>query len=148
MPKADRPLAAAERDEVEGRVAGALKWLGADAGSESPDQLQQRLDVALHALRLGWASGDITQITLCLAYLWGQTVCDRLGWEWAAVSLKPDAEELGVVNPSRSHVILPLEYVEELISDPARNQSILLLYDRLKAGSLPPADPGEYSVIG
>ena len=89
-----------------------------------------------------------TQTALNLGCLWGQAVCDQLGWEWAAVTLEPGSEFYGVVSPSRSHIIFPLHYMEELLSDPDRDQTSLPLYNMLKAGSLPPAEPGEYRVLG
>jgi hypothetical protein len=151
MAKADRPLTEAERGEVENCIAGALGWFGAGADSASPDQMQQWLYETVNALRSKppeTSEDGRTMTALCLGCLWGQTVCDRLGWEWAAVSLEPGAEFYGVVSPSRSHVVFPLHYMQELLSDPDRDQTSLLLYNMLKAGSLPPAGPGEYSVVG
>jgi hypothetical protein len=54
----------------------------------------------------------------------------------------------GVVSPPRSHVVFPLHYMQELLSDSERDQTSLLLYNMLKAGSLPPVSPGEYRVLG
>jgi hypothetical protein len=64
------------------------------------------------------------------------------------VSLEPGSEFFGVVSPSRSHVLFPLHYMQKLLSDPERDQSSLLLYNMLKAGSLPAAGPSEYRVLG
>jgi hypothetical protein len=38
--------------------------------------------------------------------------------------------------------------LDAALSDPERDQTSLLLYNMLKAGSLPPAEPGEYRVLG
>jgi hypothetical protein len=149
--KTDRPLTDPERDEVEDCVAGALERLGDGADSESPDQLQKRLREAIDAFRSEpdeEREAHLSQTALCFGCLWGQTVCDRLGWEWAAVSLEPDEEFYGVVSPSRSHVVFPLHYLQDLLSDPEKDQTSLLVYNMLVAGSLPPAGPGEYCVLG
>ena len=47
-----------------------------------------------------------------------------------------------------SYNVFPVDYIQVLLSDPQRDQTSLLLYNMLKAGSLPPANPGEYSVLG
>lgn len=152
MTKSDRPLTDEERGEVEDCLGRALGWFGGSADTASPDQLQQWIYETINALRskppAERLEGDMRMTSLNLGCLWGQAVCDRLGWEWVAVSLEPESEFYGVVTPSRSHAIFPLHYMQELLSDPKREQTSLLLYNMLKAGSLPPAQPGEYSVLG
>lgn len=151
MAKSDRPLTEAESREVERHLSGAIEWFNVAPGSKSPDQLQECIyEVAMVTRSLPNPSRaeHITESALQLGCLWGQTVCDRLGWEWAAVSLEPGSESYGVVSPSRSHVVFPLHYLHELLSDPERDHTSLLLYNMLKAGSLPPAGPGEYRVLG
>jgi hypothetical protein len=151
MAKTDRSLNSDERGEVENCVASALERFGDGAAGESPDQLQERLYQEINSLRSdpdGLPKADLSQTALCLGCLWGQTVCDRLGWEWAAVSLEPGSEFYGIVSPSRSHVVFPLHYLQDLLSDPDRDQTSLLVYNMLKAGNLPPSAPGEYTVLG
>jgi hypothetical protein len=148
--KMDRPLTGAEQGEVENGVAGAIQWLGG-VRPALPDEWQERLYEAINAFRsepVDSRKALLSKAALCFGCLWGQTICYELGWEWAAVSLEPGAEFYGVVSPSRSHMVFPLHYLQDLLSDPERDQTSLLLYNMLKAGSLPPASPGEYSVIG
>lgn len=64
------------------------------------------------------------------------------------MSLEPGSEFYGVVSPLRSHVVFPLHYMRELLSNPERDHTSLLLYNMLKDGSLPPSAPGEYCVLG
>ncbi len=152
MAKSDRPLTDEERDEFENHLAIARGWFGHGADSASPEQLQRWLHETVNALRSkppAERHEDGMRVTaITLGCVWGQAVCDRLGWGWAAVSLEPGSEFYGVVSPSRSHVVFPLHYLQELLGDPDRDQTSLLLYNMLMAGSLPPANPGEYSVLG
>src|SRR5262245_57977040 len=151
MAKTDRPLSEEERGEVEDCLDRARGWFGDDADAASPDRIQQWIYETVNALRAEpreVTEDGRTQTALNLGCLWGQAVCDQLGWEWAAVSVEPGSEFFGVVTPSRSHVIFPLHYMEELLSDAERDQTSLLLYNMLKAADLPPADPGEYKVLG
>jgi hypothetical protein len=144
----DRPLDEDLRWCVEGFVARAPEWLG--SGADSPDERQQRLHAAINAFRSEPA--EVREARLHIeAYrvgcVWAQAVCDRLGWEWVVVSVEPEYDELGIVTPSRSHVVFPVVYARGLLGDPEREQTSLLLYNMLKAGSLPPAGPGEYAVL-
>jgi hypothetical protein len=150
MAKSDRPLTEEERGEVEDCLDHARGWFGDAAGAASPDRIQQWIYETVNALRSKpreTTEDGRTQTALNLGCLWGQAVCDQLGWEWAAVSLEPGSEFYGVVAPSRSHAIFPLHYVQELLSDPERGQTSLLLYNMLKAGDLPPAEPREYKIL-
>jgi hypothetical protein len=45
-------------------------------------------------------------------------------------------------------VVFPPHYIRGLLEDPERDQTSLLLYNMLKAGSLPPAEDREYTVLG
>jgi hypothetical protein len=152
MAKTDRPLTEEERGEVEHHRGSALGWFGDRAASASPDQVQQWIYETVNALRAKPPAetheAGMTMTAISLGCLWGQAVCDLLGWVWAAVRLEPGSEFYGVVSPSRSHVVFPLHYLQELLGDPERDQTSLLLYNMLKAGSLPPASPGEYRVLG
>ena len=151
MAKTDRPLTEEERGEVEDCVSRARGWFGDAADFASPDHIQQWIFETVNALRAKPSEANEegeTHTMLNLGCLWGQAVCDQLGWEWAAVTLEPESELYGLVTPSRSHVIFPLHYMQELLSDPEKDQTCLLLYNMLKAGSLPPAGPGAFNVLG
>src|SRR5262249_37775916 len=110
MHKSSHPLTAEERQEIADWVAFGLHRLGVEANTESADELQDLLRCAIDQFRRWDAAkraASLDRTSLCLGCLWGQTVCDRLGWEWAKVSLGPEWEGYGVVSPSRSHVVLP-----------------------------------------
>ena len=93
-------------------------------------------------LRAAERAAALDDVALGLGCLWGQAVCDLLGWEWASVRLGPEWQDYGVVPPGRSHVIFPVRYVRGLLADPGRDRTSLLLYNMLRAGSLPPSDKG------
>jgi hypothetical protein len=148
--KSDRPLNEDERREIGHWVAVGLQNIDVGATEQAADVVQDALRRTIDGMR-GW-DNDLRAVkletaSLIIGCLWGQTVCDRLGWEWAVVRLGPEWEGFGVVSPNRSHVVFPLQYVRQLLADLNRDQTSLLLYNMLKAGSLPPAEPGAYQVI-
>jgi hypothetical protein len=147
--KTDRPLTDAEQGEVKKYMNDACRRIGG-TWPAFPDDWQQRLYEAINAFRAQPAEvreARLSEAALCFGCLWGEALWNETDWEWAAVSLEPDKELYGVVSPARSHVVFPLHYLRDLLSDPERDQTSLLLYNMLKAGDLPPAEPGEYKVL-
>jgi hypothetical protein len=132
-------------------VSRASQWLGVEAESDTPDLRQERLRAAINTFRSSPA--DIRESRLDveshrIGCVWGQAVCDQLGWEWATLSPEPGVEELAVVSPSRAHAVFPVLFIHKLLTDIGRDPTSLLVYNMLKAGSLPPAAPGEYCILG
>lgn len=74
---------------------------------------------------------SLDNIALGLGCLWGQAVCDCLGWYWANITLD-ETSAVGIVSPTRSHVAFPMSYINALVSDPGRDQTSLLTYNMLK----------------
>jgi hypothetical protein len=150
MTKGDRPLTEDERQEVAGYITDALRVTGLSMGEAAPDRIQvvirETIDL-FRSLQESDRAAVLDDAALRLGCLWGQSVCDRLGWEWASVRLGREWEDYGVVTPGRSHVIFPVRYIRELLADPERDPTSLALYNMLKVGSLPPAEPGSYQVL-
>jgi hypothetical protein len=150
MLKTDRPLTDDERQEVAGWLNFALRAYNLDASEGYSDYLQDLLRRSIDGFR-SWEEprrvAKLDTASLAMGCLWGQTICDLLGWEWASVRLGAEWEDYGVVSPNRSHVVFPLRYFRKLLSDPESDQTSKLLYNMLKAGSLPPAEPGSYMVL-
>jgi hypothetical protein len=148
----DRPLTVAERLNFESVLVAARKPLGKYADSFSPEQVQHlicEMIVHFRSLTDEKREARLSRTAQILGCMWGQSVCDELGWEWASVTLAPEQEVYAVVTPSRSHMAFPLALVGALLVDLEKEQTTsLLLYNSLKDGSLPPAGPREYFVVG
>ncbi len=148
MTKTDRPLNTDERKEVDLFVAEGFKRLGLEPATGSDEVQQAILDRLCAEVGLsGHSSEERLSLYLELGCLWGQTLCTVLGWEWALVSLDEN-EYYGIVTQNRSHAIFPLHYIKELLEDPDKDQTSLLVYNMLKAGDLPKAEAGQYAILG
>src|SRR4051812_38754247 len=99
MHRTDLPLTDDEQQEIGNWVTFALRGLGVEAGTEPPDELQNQLRMAIDEFRL-WDEdrrvANLEKGSLCIGSLWGQTLCDACGWEWANVSLGSEWEGYGV----------------------------------------------------
>jgi hypothetical protein len=150
MHRTSRPLTAEERKEIADWVASGLRGLTLEGGSGVNDELQGILRLVIDKFRRWDAAqreAKLEMTSLCIGCLWGQTICDQVGWEWAKVRLGADWEGYGIVSPTKSHVVFPLHFVRDLLSDPERDQTSRALYNLLKARKLPPSEPGALLVL-
>lgn len=152
MPKTDRPLTTDERASITGFMHKALKKIGADrASAPDPDKLQQLISQALDMYRKlddEQRESAIIDVSVALGSLWGQVICDQMGWTWVLVKMEDENEYYGVVTPNRSHLIFPLNFISDLIDDPKREQCSLTLYAAIRNGELPESSERKYVVLG
>lgn len=148
----DRSLDSEERAEITRFMKMALKQIGADrAAAPDPDKLQTLISRAIDQYRKQdefRRKASLLDASVSLGSLWGQLICDQIGWTWAFVKMGDGKEYYGVVSPNRSHLIFPIHHIQELLIDPAREQNSLALYHSIKSGALPPSKEREYLVLG
>src|SRR4051794_2123106 len=89
MPKtksknSDRPLTAAEAKDIRLSVARGYKHLKLKPDT-SAEKVQEAICAAIDAINLGKKKATakvVEDMGINLGCLWGQTICDKLGWEW------------------------------------------------------------------
>lgn len=152
MQMVDRPLTSEERVSITSFIQKALKRIGADrASAPDPDKLQQLVSQAIDMYRNqddAHRDASLLDATVSLGSLWGQVICDQMGWTWVSVRTDTLTENYGIVSPNRSHLIFPLHCVKDLLIDSTREQNSLALYNQVRFGILPPANEREYRLLG
>lgn len=144
----DRPVNTHERAKLSGFIQSAMKHIGAErASSPHPDKLVELISQAIDLYR-NLDAPRRQEASVSLGTLWGQILCDQLGWTWVSLKLDSKTEVFGIVSPNRSHVIYPMHHVNALLFDPSMEQNSLSLYNDLKARKLPPSNDHGYTVIG
>jgi hypothetical protein len=84
---------------------------------------------------------------LLLGCLWGQTLCDEMGWEW--IALRQGKRSLyGVASPKRESVALPMQHILSLFKNPDEEANTLLLYNMIRTGEMTVSLPKSYTIIG
>jgi|GEM_PF-6130236 len=146
----DEPLDDSVGKEIRDCAAEARRELKLDADA-SPAAAQQAIYEKLQQLAAGepLTSQDAEAWTVCLGSLWGQTICETIGWEWCAVK-HGEMKIFSIIKPDRSHFIQPLHFMKRQLSlrGPEAEITSLLLFNMLKSGLLPPSQPGQYNPIG
>ena len=144
----DRALNGEETEAVRKQMEHAMEVLGIDPRTTTPDDIQQSVYHEVNRVRNDIAMNDpeiLEDIALGLGCLWGQSVCDMLGWEWAFITIE-GSDGIGVLSPSRSLAAFPMASIKRILEDSQRENTSLLLYNMLKAGSFS-AEPNSYKVV-
>jgi hypothetical protein len=147
----DRPLKPGEKKDVELSIARGYKHLKLSPGT-APATTQRAIRDLIDSIVLGKkkvGARTLTDLSVNIGCLWGQTVCDAAGWEWCFVKVGRD-HLLAVAAPSRSHVVAPMHFVQsQLTKRPPQDNTSLLLFNMIKSGkSLPPAKAKAYEHVG
>ena len=143
----DRPLSETERKELAASLRVGLKVARLEP-TATPDQVQAQLNGIINGLRKNPPPTDkLVNLSLALGCLWADAVVRELGWEWAFVT-KRRVDVYAIVSPDRAYCVFPMMYAHSIVGGTTANQNCLLLYNMLKAGKLPPSEPGRYLSLG
>jgi hypothetical protein len=147
----DRPLNDTEQRDISLSIKRGYKYLKLEPKS-SPTATQKAMLKAIDAIALGKkkVSKNVEMdLAVNLGCLWGQTVCDDIGWEWCCLMLEDRRETYVIVTPNRSHMVSPMDFVLRQLDKrlPEENTN-LLLFNMLKGKSFGAAKAGSYMHVG
>jgi len=149
----DRPLTATEQQEVTDAISRAyalLKLNPADADSvRVQDAIYEFINSVLER-KERLSRDELMELSVTLGSLWGQTVCDAIGWQWCYATVEGDGL-FAVARPNRSHYVPPLRFIHKQLKKRGAPEAVntsLLTFNLLKAGSLSPAAPKYYIELG
>src|ERR1700719_4215631 len=133
MPKkttknSDRPLQADEAGEIRASIGRAYTHLKLKP-SASATHVQEAMRDAIDTVTLGKKKLPMKAregFAFDLGCLWGQIVCDALGWQWCVATVDGD-EFIGVAPANRSHIVPVLNFICTQIEKrpPEENTSLL-----------------------
>jgi hypothetical protein len=132
-------------DEVDEAAAHAISQLGLLRDSE-PQAIASAIRTHVDAVR-PLSGEELDETAIVLAALWAEQVRRALNWEWVELKKGRKSVGYGIVSPDRALVTLPILYMRELLADAARDNTVLLLFNMLVAGNVPPSAPGELKEI-
>ena len=148
----ERPLSDEERAQVASRSADGRRLLGIDADAR-PDETRAAIHAWLEEFRQRkrrCSKKKLQDTALALGSLWGQTMCEGLGWQWAAVTLiSRDTESHAVVPPERQCIIIALENFFALLGGSKHHVNTpdtLEFYRKLASGEACAGKPKSYHI--
>ena len=75
--------------------------------------------------------------------VWGVQIVEALGWKWACLR-QGEEEGYAVVSEDRAYAAFPNRFVKWLLDDPSQDNTVMLMFNMMKSGQLPPSSPGAY----
>lgn len=147
----DRPLKPAEEKGVRAAIAEGYKHLKLDPATATSEQVQEALYKEVDRINLArkkMSAQAIEDLAINLGCLWGQTVCDEIGWEWCFATIG-DEQVIGIAPPDRSYLIAPMGFVQtQLEKRPPEDNTSRLLFNMVVGGSLKKVKAGSYITVG
>ena len=149
-PATDAALPKAVLREVSGAVVRGRDYIGISQKKTRPDVIQQKLYDAVNAV-IGKKVlvKDRAGLAIDLGCLWGQTICDAVGWEWRSVRFPKSNPVYCVVSPDRAFVVSPTYFMLRTLRKKGANaeNTTLLLYNMIKDGGFDDAPPKSYRCL-
>ena len=151
----ERPLGPSERDELAGLLEQGLELLGGlpAIGDFFPQDCDDPAEVVgcirrfVDAFRERGKPDDAERVAFALGVLWGDELQKTLGWSWIVLDDEAGVELFGIASPDRACAIRPQLFLYRLLSQRESDNAILLLFNMLKAGQLPPGAAGSYTEV-
>jgi len=142
-----RPLSTKALKALNEGVLAGEKLLDVSLALNAPDEIQSCIQERIESFRSKQASINQANIaTVSLATLWGQVLCDSLGWQWAMIR-DHTGEAAGLVSPDGAYVVMVHPCFYNLLAHSRRGPTSLELYQMIKTGDLPPSKPNSYLVL-
>jgi hypothetical protein len=147
----DEPLGVDIRQEIAASVARACAYLQLPPGQKSPEAAQQAIFEAVQRV-IGSTKTlppkAVQDMAIELGSLWGQSICDALGWEWCCVK-QEEGKVFAVASVDRSHYVAPMHFLQRQLEQRGEtaDNTTLLLFNMIKAGETPPANAREYQML-
>jgi hypothetical protein len=82
-----------------------------------------------------------------LGVLWAEQVMRVSGWEWVELQEKNADTHYAIASRDRALVLLPTRLLYDLLADTQNDNTALLLFNMIRSGNVPDAEPGEYQII-
>ena len=93
-----------------------------------------------------YAPGTLDDVAMRLACLWGIQVAEVLAWEWVQLGNQDDFY-VALVSLDRAYGIYVLEWVGHFLEDKNKDNTIILVFNCLKAGKLPSSSAHSYLIL-
>ena len=143
----DRSLDEGEQDDLFANVLRGGDYLKLPDDAPAAEALKA-LKAEVHRQRPSFASLKPNvrhNMSVALGSVWGHLLTKEAGWEWCALS-RDGAEFLAVVSPDRACAISPVGFIGQQLAGDG-DDTVVLLFNMIRAGKLPKAAPGEYRML-
>jgi hypothetical protein len=140
----EQPLNEEVRSEIREFAIGGASRL--HLATDDPEEVARAIMEYMEAVR-PLAGDRLVDEALELGCLWAEQVLSVTAWEWAELRTDRGSPNYGIVSSDRALTVFPTNYLRELLADSDRDNTALLLFNMIRGGNVPAADPGDYEVF-
>ena len=136
----ERNLTSKEISELNAMLSKEYKLIDLDENAIPNNNVDvvAQIDKTLSALRLQRLPDDkANSIAFTLGFLLGEKWREAFGWDWRFITQDNGFSSYGVVRPDKSYVYFAMKDIYQLLIDRRDELNILLLFNMVKANSLP-----------
>lgn len=144
MPE-ERDLKQDELEEVAAAMLSGAHALGISAG-DAPKAVVTAINTLLGDHLDGTSTRPSDDMIIDLAVLLATQYSRAFKWSWAMVTWENGYEAYSMVSPDKSLAFTPIPWVKEIV-DGEKAPNVLLHFNMIEAGKLPPASPGDYCLL-
>lgn len=157
---AERPLTVDEEQELDALLAAALELVPLPPEALAADELPPgalvgAVAAAVDAARAGEPfAGDmaVEDAAVALGVLWADELQRITGWELIFATFDAEGPEpleaLCLARRDRALAVLPVLLIAGALFDRHSENTVALLFQLIVAGQTPPAEPGDWRVLG
>ena len=140
MPQVN-PLSSDVVGEISAVIPSGYQRLEVTRGAE-PAEVISAVEAVLLQHRRGQDELDRSDL-IALGVVLGDVYVQSLGWEWVELGYPDGATAFAVLDPTHAVGNQPMNWVYDIAGSSNREIALLLGYNLVAAGSLPPAEPGD-----
>ena len=142
------PVDAEVRSDIDAFAGRGLSRLGVGVDAP-PDEVVELLQAHLAAVASGKSklgARQRTTVQMELGCAWGEQLHRAFGWQWARVAV-PAGGGLALVSPDRALAHYPFDAVAPWLKRRAGSPALLLLFNMIAEGNVPPAPEGALTTL-
>jgi hypothetical protein len=138
-------LSAEQRDDLVRKISAGRAMFGELGDTASASKIVETIESRIHDYRRRDAILPLQEVA-ALGVLYGEAIRLVTGWNWKMTVLD-EKTILALVSPDEAYLHLPVRYLAGQISLQPGQQTLLLLFNMLAAGKLPPSSPRGLQII-
>jgi hypothetical protein len=138
--RTERELSSEEHSELVAMLPDAYKLLGFKEETHQGHSVEviAKIDNLVGELLVkNMSDDDANSTAFTLGFLLGEIWRDSFEWEWRYIAQDNGFASYGVVSPDKSFVYFAMKDIYQLLIDSNDELNIMLLFNMVKAGSLP-----------
>ena len=144
----ERTLTPDEQEGLRELLDEAQTILGPTVNYDDSDSVVATIKAVIEQLRRKQVDeSTANDYAFPLGYLYGEQLCKEKNWYWGHVTQDNGFQSYCVISPDKAYICYSIKDVYDFLLDSNKENSSRLLFNMIKDGNLPAAQPGRYTCL-